>query len=150
MSATSATSATSASDPSQQPIASLPTAQPTARVQRLRALCVTLLLALVVLGAGWELWWAPLRPGGSTLVIKVLPLCVGIAGLLRHRLYTYRWLSLLVWAYVAEGAVRLWSDTSLAGRALAWGELLLAVALFAALTVYIRTRLKNGQAAAEA
>jgi uncharacterized membrane protein len=55
-----------------------------------------------------------------------------------------------VWAYVAEGAVRLWSDTSLAGRALAWGELLLAVALFAALTVYIRTRLKNGQAAAEA
>jgi uncharacterized membrane protein len=108
---------------------------------------VTLLLALVVLGAGWELWWAPLRPGGSTLVIKVLPLCIGIAGLLRHRLYTYRWLSLLVWAYVAEGAVRLWSDTSLAGRALAWGELLLAVALFAALTVYIRTRLKNGQAA---
>jgi uncharacterized membrane protein len=119
-------------------------------VQGLRLVCVALLLALIALGTGWELWWAPLRPGGSTLVIKVLPLCLGIAGLLRHRLYTYRWLSLLVWAYVAEGAVRLWSDTSATGRYLAWGELLLAVALFAALTIYIRTRLQNGQAAAEA
>ena len=126
------------------------TAHASTRVQGLRLLCLGLLLALIALGAGWELWWAPLRPGGSTLVVKVLPLCLAIAGLLRHRLYTYRWLSLLVWAYVAEGAVRLWSDTSLVGRALAWGELLLAVALFAALTVYIRTRLKNGQAAAEA
>jgi uncharacterized membrane protein len=104
-------------------------------------------LALIALGAGWELWWAPLRPGGSTLVVKVLPLCLAIAGLLRHRLYTYRWLSLLVWLYVAEGAVRLWSDGSATSRYLAWGELLLAVALFAALTGYIRTRLKNGKTA---
>ena len=58
-------------------------------------------LALIVLGAGWELWWAPVRPGGSTLFLKVLPLCFAVAGLLRHRLYTYRWLSLLVWLYVA-------------------------------------------------
>ena len=116
------------------------------RVQTLRALSLALLLTLIALGAGWELWWAPLRPGGSTLVIKVLPLCFAIAGLLRHRLYTYRWLSLLVWLYVAEGAVRLWSDTSVVGRYLAWGELLLAIALFAALTTYIRTRLKNGVA----
>ncbi len=123
------------------------TAHASARVQGLRLLCLGLLLALIALGAGWELWWAPLRPGGSTLVVKVLPLCLAIAGLLRHRLYTYRWLSLLVWLYVAEGAVCLWSDGSATSRYLAWGELLLAVALFAALTGYIRTRLKNGKTA---
>ncbi len=120
------------------------------RVQQLRALSVALLLALIVLGAGWELWWAPVRPGGSALFIKVLPLCLAVAGLLRHRLYTYRWLSLLVWLYVAEAGVRLWSDLLPLSRALAWGELLLSVALFICLSVYIRTRLKNGQVEAQA
>ena len=118
------------------------------RVQQLRALSVALLLALIVLGAGWELWWAPVRPGGSALFVKVLPLCLAIPGLVRHRLYTYRWLSLLVWLYVAEAGVRLWSDALPISRALAWGELFLSVALFASLSIYIRTRLKNGQAAA--
>ena len=117
------------------------------RVQQLRAFCLTLLLALIVLGAGWELWWAPVRPGGSTLFLKVLPLCFAVAGLLRHRLYTYRWLSLLVWLYVAEAGVRLWSDLLPLSRALAWGELFLSVALFISLSAYIRTRLKNGQTA---
>ena len=125
--------------------ASLP--RPSARVQRLRALSVLLLLALIVLGTGWELWWAPLRAGGSTWVIKVLPLCLAIPGLLRHRLYTYRWLSLLVWLYVAEGGVRLWSDALPLGRALAWGELGLSVALFVALGAYVRARLQDGKAA---
>ena len=98
------------------------------RVQQLRALSVALLLALIVLGAGWELWWAPVRPGGSTLFLKVLPLCFAVAGLLRHRLYTYRWLSLLVWLYVAEAGVRLWSDLLPLSRALAWGELFFSIA----------------------
>lgn len=120
------------------------------RVQQLRALSVALLLALIVLGAGWELWWAPVRPGGSTLFLKVLPLCFAVAGLLRHRLYTYRWLSLLVWLYVAEAGVRLWSDLLPLSRALAWGELFFSIALFISLSVYIRTRLKNGQADTQA
>lgn len=118
------------------------------RVQQLRALCLALLLALIVLGAGWELWWAPVRPGGSALFLKVLPLSFAVAGLLRHRLYTYRWLSLLVWLYVAEAGVRLWSDLLPLSRALAWGELFLSIGLFIGLTAYIRTRLKNGRAAA--
>lgn len=120
------------------------------RVQQLRALSVALLLALIVLGAGWELWWAPVRPGGSTLFLKVLPLCFAVAGLLRHRLYTYRWLSLLVWLYVAEAGVRLWSDLLPLSRALAWGELFFSITLFISLSVYIRTRLKNGQADTQA
>ena len=120
------------------------------RVQTLRALSLALLLTLIALGAGWELWWAPVRPGGSTLFLKVLPLCFAVVGLLRHRLYTYRWLSLLVWLYVAEAGVRLWSDLLPLSRALAWGELFFSIALFISLSVYIRTRLKNGQADTQA
>ena len=78
----------------------------TRRIAQLRILSLSLTLALIVLGVGWEWQWAPVRAGGSTLVIKVLPLCLALAGLLKHKLYTYRWLSLLVWLYVAEGGVR--------------------------------------------
>ncbi|MCV6070237.1 DUF2069 domain-containing protein, partial [Escherichia coli] len=70
-----------------------------------RALAVGSVLALVALGLAWELWWAPLRPGGSMLALKVLPLTLPLAGLLKRRLYTYRWTSLLVWLYFAEGVV---------------------------------------------
>src|SRR5437899_9682617 len=68
-------------------------------------------LSLIVLGLAWELWLAPLRPGGSWLVLKVVPLCLPLAGLLRRRMYTYRWLSLMVWIYFTDGVVRAWSDS---------------------------------------
>ena len=58
-----------------------------------RWLAVGSLLALIALGLAWELWLAPVRPGGSWLAIKVLPLCIPVAGLLRNRMYTYRWVS---------------------------------------------------------
>jgi hypothetical protein len=67
-------------------------------------------LGLIVLGLAWELWLAPLRPGGSWWALKVLPLCIPLAGLLRRRMYTYRWVSLLVWPYFVEGVVRATSD----------------------------------------
>jgi uncharacterized membrane protein len=76
-----------------------------------RLLAIGLLLALVAHGAAWELWWAP--TGRGTLAIKVLPLLAALPGLWRWRLYTYRWLSLLVWLYVAEGLVRLGGDSPL-------------------------------------
>jgi uncharacterized membrane protein len=47
----------------------------------------------------------------------VLPLLLPLPGLLKNRMYTYRWLSLLVWLYFAEGVVRATSDA--ARRALA-------------------------------
>ncbi|HEX5805315.1 MAG TPA: DUF2069 domain-containing protein [Macromonas sp.] len=99
------------------------------------------LLALVVLGLAWELWLAPLRPGGSWWALKVLPLTLPLAGLMKRRMYTYRWLSLLVWFYFAEGAVRASSEHGLsAGLALAEG--VLSLALFVACTLHIRLRLK--------
>ncbi|MCD6665886.1 MAG: DUF2069 domain-containing protein, partial [Hydrogenophaga sp.] len=75
-------------------------------VARTRVLAVSSLIGLIVLGLAWELWLAPLRPGGSWLVLKVLPLTLPLAGLLKNRMYTYRWLSLLVWVYFTEGVVR--------------------------------------------
>ena len=86
-------------------------AAPTATVRRTRALAVAATLALIALGLAWELWLAP--TGRGTLALKVLPLFLPLPGLLRLRLYTYRWLSLGVWLYVAEGAVRAGSDHGL-------------------------------------
>jgi uncharacterized membrane protein len=117
----------------------LPTASSAARYTR--ALAVGSLLALIVLGLGWELWWAPLREGGSWWVIKVLPLTIPLAGLLKNRMYTYRWLSLLVWLYFTEGIVRATTESGLSG-ALAWGQVVLCVLLFVACALHVRLRLK--------
>ena len=80
------------------------------------------LIALVFLCLAWELWLAPLRPGGSWLVLKTLPLLAPLFGLLRGRIYTYQWSLLLVLAYFIEGVVRAWSETGAA----AWLEHVLA------------------------
>jgi uncharacterized membrane protein len=69
-----------------------------------RATAVLALLGLIALGLAWELWLAP--TGSRWLAFKVLPLLIPLAGLLKHRLYTYRWVSLLVWLYFIEGIVR--------------------------------------------
>lgn len=105
-----------------------------------RRLAVAGLVALIVLGLAWELWLAPLRPGGSWWAIKVLPLTLALAGLLKHRLYTYRWLSLLVWLYFTEGVVRATSEGGLSAL-LATLQVLLSVGLFAACVLHIRTRI---------
>src|SRR4051794_1984022 len=47
-------------------------AVPSSAVAATRWVAVGSLLALIVLGLAWELWLAPLRPGGSWLVLKVL------------------------------------------------------------------------------
>jgi uncharacterized membrane protein len=111
-----------------------------------RAAAVGSLLALIVLGLAWELWLAPLRPGGSWWALKVLPLALPLAGLLKHRLYTYRWTALLVWLYVVEALVRATSEHGLSAR-LATLELVLALALFAACTLHGRARLRGAGAA---
>jgi uncharacterized membrane protein len=110
-----------------------------------RWMAVGSLLGLIVLGLSWELWLAPLRPGGSWLVLKVLPLCLPLAGLLRNRMYTYRWVSLMVWLYFTEGVVRAWSDRGLSAQ-LALLEVILCVALFVACVMHVRIRLRKAKA----
>jgi uncharacterized membrane protein len=102
-----------------------------------RAIAVLSALALVVLCTGWELVWA--RLGHGSLVLKSLPLVLALPGLMRHRMHTYRWLSLAVWLYVAEGAVRIADAPPV--RLLAALELVLSFALFGACATQVRWRL---------
>ena len=102
------------------------------------------LAGLITLGLAWEMWLAPIRPGGSLLALKVLPLCIPLAGILKNRMYTYRWVSLLVWLYFTEGVVRAWSDRA-PGNYLGLIEVLLCLTLFAACALHVRVRLKNAQ-----
>ena len=114
-----------------------PPAVPDAQARASRATAVALLLALVALGLAWELVLAP--TGSGTLAMKVLPLLMFLAGLLKLRLASYRALSLLVWLYVAEGLVRGSSETGVSAL-LAWAEVALASALFAACVWHVQHR----------
>ena len=122
-------------------------APPTIAVRRSRALAVAAAVALIVLGLAWELWLAP--TGRGTLALKVLPLAAALPGLLRLRLYTYRWTSLVVWLYAAEGATRAASEHGLSAS-LAGAEVVLALVLFAACGLHVRARLRAGSALAAA
>jgi len=118
-------------------------ADPTVRATR--TLAVASLLGLIALSLAWELWLAPLRPGGSWLALKALPLCLPLAGLLKHRMYTYRWLSLVIWLYFIEGVVRAWSDPP-PGNRLALIQIALCLAAFAACVLHVRLRFRNAKA----
>jgi uncharacterized membrane protein len=110
------------------------------RLKTIRIMATASLLGLIVLGLLWELWLAPIRPGGSWLALKVLPLCIPLAGLLKNRMYTYRWVSLMVWLYFAEGVTRATSDRAPSSY-LAMIEVVLCVVLFTACALHVRTRL---------
>lgn len=98
-------------------------------VRALQAGAVASLLALIALSLAWELWLAPLRPGGSWLSLKALPLLAPLRGLLHGRRYTFQWTPLLALAYFTEGVVRAWSEPPPVGTLAAIG-IVLAVALF--------------------
>ena len=100
------------------------------------------LFSLIVLGVAWEMVLAPVRPGGSLLALKVLPLILPLAGVLKNRMYTYRWLSLLVWLYFTEGAVRAWSDKP-PSNYLAMVEVFLCLVLFTACSLHVKIRFKG-------
>ena len=107
------------------------------------------LLALIVLCLAWELVLAPVRPGGTWLAIKALPLCIPLAGILKNRMYTYRWVSLVIWLYFIEGVVRAWSDARPSSW-LAMGEIVLCLVLFTACTLHVRLRQRNARVHAQA
>ncbi|MFN9709733.1 MAG: DUF2069 domain-containing protein [Burkholderiales bacterium] len=109
-----------------------------------RWLAVFSLLGLIVLGLGWELFWAPV--GSGMLALKVLPLTLPLAGILKNRMYTYRWVSLLVWVYFTEGVVRVSGDRGLSA-VLAGIEIGLCLLLFAACALHVRARLSTARQA---
>jgi uncharacterized membrane protein len=114
-----------------------------------RTLAVGSLIGMILVGLAWELWLAPLRPGGTWLALKVLPLCIPLAGLLKNRMYTYRWVSLLVWLYFTEGVVRAWGDKP-PGNWLALAQVVLCLSLFTACALHVRLRLRHRAGAAAA
>ncbi len=123
--------------------------KPSASVALTRYLAVGSLLGLIVLGLAWELVLAPVRPGGSLLALKVLPLCFALIGLLKNRMYTHRWVTLMVWLYFTEGVVRAYSDRP-PSNYLAMIEIALCLLLFAASAMHIRWRFRDSRAAAAA
>lgn len=112
------------------------------QIEIIRWTAAASLVALIVLGLAWEMVLAPIRPGGSLLALKVLPLILPLAGVLKNRMYTYRWLSLLVWLYFTEGAVRAWSDKP-PSNYLAMIEVVLCLILFAACALHVKIRFKG-------
>jgi len=95
------------------------------------------LVLLIALCIAWELFVAPLRSGGSWMVLKALPLLAPLPGMLRASRYTCQWASLLSLAYFAEGVVRAMSDPA-PSRYLAMLEILLATTLFVSLIFLAR------------
>ena len=104
------------------------------------------MLSLIALCLAWELWLAPLRPGGSYLALKAAPLGIPLLGILLGRRYTYQWSSMFVLAYFAEGAVRAWAERG-PSQALALAEVALSVIFFVSAVAYSkRTRLSAAAA----
>lgn len=106
-----------------------------ARPRHARA-AVACLAALIALSLAWELWLAPLRPGGSALMLKAVPLAIALPGVWRRNVYTMQWASLLILVYFAEGIVRGMNDRGLSAT-LGWCETALAVGFFAAALAYV-------------
>ncbi len=88
-----------------------------ANTRVLRAVALVALLGLLVLCLAWELWLAPLRPGGS------------------YR--TYQWSSMFVLAYLAEGLVRTATERG-TSQSLAAIEIALSAAFFVSVVAYAR------------
>jgi uncharacterized membrane protein len=106
-------------------------------MRQLRWIALCSLLFLVVLCLAWELWLAPLRPGGSLMALKALPLAFALKGILAGRRYTFQWAAMLILAYVAEGATRAWAERGVS-QYLAIAEVALSLAFFAAAVGYAR------------
>ena len=103
----------------------------------LRLAAAAALAALFVLCLAWELWLAPIRPGGSMLALKALPLVIPMAGIVSGRRYTYQWTSMFILAYFIEGVMRAWADHGVS-QLLAAGEIVLSLAYFASVVAYAR------------
>ena len=110
---------------------------PQTKLSRLRWAAVVSLLGLIVLSLLWERWLAPIRPGGSWLMLKAIPLLLPLRGLLHGKRYTYQWSSLLILAYLTEGLVRATSDTG-TSQMLAVIEVILSTIYFVSVLMFCR------------
>lgn len=108
------------------------------------------LIALIVLCLAWELKLAPLKPGGSLLALKVLPLLFPLRGVLKGNLYTLQWAAMLILIYFMEGVVRAWSDPSPASAVMAGLEIALSLVFYVCAILYVRPAKRLARAASKA
>lgn len=99
---------------------------------------ISSLVALIVLGIAWEWWLAPLRPGGSWMILKVVPLLIPLRGVIKRDIYTLQWSSMMILIYFAEGIVRATSDRLPLSARLGWVEVALVVVYFFAAIYYLK------------
>ncbi|MCO4860142.1 DUF2069 domain-containing protein [Cupriavidus sp. WGlv3] len=111
-------------------------------------LSVGSLLALLVLCIAWEWLLAPLRPGGSWLILKFLPLLLPLRGVLTRNRYTMQWSSMLILLFFTEGIVRATSDRA-PSSTLAWVEVALTLVFFTSTILYLRPYKRRARAAAK-
>ena len=107
------------------------------------------LLALIALCIAWEWFLAPLRPGGSWLVLKCVLLLPVLRGVWTRNRYTLQWASMLILLYFTEGIVRATSDRAPSAW-LAWGEVVLTVVFFTSTILYLRPYKRRARASARA
>jgi uncharacterized membrane protein len=107
------------------------------RTSLLRLAASGALVVLILLCLAWELWLAPLRPGGSYLALKAVPLAIPLFGIFSGKRRTYQWTSMFILAYFAEGAMRAWGERG-ASQLLAVLEIALSVIFFSTVVAYAR------------
>lgn len=95
------------------------------------------LTTLILVCLAWELKLAPIRPGGSWLVLKCLPLLAPLFGILNGRKYTYQWSSMLILVYLTEGVVRA-TGSSGTEQLLAGMEVALSLTFFCSVIAFVR------------
>ena len=105
---------------------------------RLRFVASVSLFALIALCVAWETVVAPVRPGGSWMLLKALPLAFPLRGIVRGNLYTYQWAAMLSLLYLMEGVVRAMSDPAPLSVLMAWGEIILSTTFFLSAIFYVR------------
>jgi len=115
----------------------MPGALPDERRRRLARAAVAGLVALTLLELLWETLLAPLRPGGSWLALKALPLALFLVALLRGSTKARGMLALVLPFYFAEAAVRAWTEPGRHG-VVAAGAALVTLATFVAMLAWAR------------
>ena len=91
---------------------------------------------LFILCVCWEWFISPLRPGGSWLILKGVPLLFAIPGIWKGKVYTMQWASMLILLYITEGLVRI-LETGL-NFWMALLEIILATTAFVSLLMYLK------------
>ena len=102
------------------------------------------MILLVLLSISWEWLLAPLRPGGSWLVLKAIPIILCLRGLYLADNYTMQASSMLILLYFAEGLVRLndpWPNLILSII-----EITLCIIIFISLLIHLRPLKKAAKA----